>query len=86
MDFVTMGKDKVYYETTKGDFTTGDNERYIAYGIRAYKMNGNAKVKLDEFDDISVDYEFVNNLADTFNKEDLHIEHFRDVIFDAVDR
>lgn len=85
MDLFFMGNDMVYYETSKGDFTTEDNERYTAYGIRAYKINGKSKVKLDEINDISVDYEFVNNLANTFNEEKLQIEHFRDVIYDSID-
>lgn len=77
--------DKVYYETTEGLFTNDEAENYTAYGILAYKFIGKSKVKLDEVDDISDDYEFVNNLTDKFNTSDLHIEHFRDVIYDAVD-
>lgn len=77
--------DKVYYETTEGFFTTDDNENYTAYGIRAYKFIDKTKIKLDEVDDISDSYDFVNNLTNAFNTSDLHIEHFRDVICDAVD-
>lgn len=76
---------KTHYATTKDYFETEDHVRYTAYGIEAYKMQGKSKIKLDEIKDISVEPEFVNELACKFNELDLHIKHFRDVVYDSVD-
>lgn len=84
MEFISTTNEKVYYETTEGSFTNEENECYIVYGIRAYKFHDEEKVELDEIDDISDDYDFVKRLTATFNREDLRIEHFRDVVYDAL--
>lgn len=77
--------DKTYYETTKDFLETDDHIFHTTYGIRAYKMHHETKTVIDEISDVSEEYEFVNNLTEQFNELDLHIEHFRDVVYDSVD-
>ncbi len=72
------------YELNKGSFTTDDGHNYISYGINAFKIEKGIKIILDRMDDISPDFNFVNDLASKFNRFDLHIEHFRDVISDEI--
>ncbi len=56
----------------------------ITYGISAFIIKDDAKVKADEVLDVSTNLNFVKQLVEKFNQFDLHIEHFRDVLYDSV--
>lgn len=73
------------YEINQGSFTTDDGESYTSYGITAFHLANGTKTILKQIEDISTDYNFVNELVSKFNKFDLHIEHFLDVVTDETD-
>ncbi len=66
---------------TKSELTT---ETPITYGIVAFIVKDNTKIKADEVLDVSPNLNFVKQLVEKFNQFDLHIEHFRDVLYDCV--
>lgn len=61
-----------------------EGKDYDVYGIVAYVVESDNKIKLDEVSDISSDINFVQELINKFNTFDLHIEHFHDVVYDFV--
>ena len=59
-------------------------ENPITYGIVAFTVKNDVKIKTDEVLDVSPNLNFVKQLVEKFNQFDLHIEHFRDVLYDCV--
>lgn len=68
------------YEMTKSNVTNEDGVEYTAYGIKATCNNS----VIDEISDVSTKSDFVSKLTQKMNNLDVHIEHFRDVIYDSV--
>lgn len=74
---------KTLFEVTKS-VLENNNEGCTVYGIKAFALDANNKITLDEVLDVSSDLEFVKQLVEKFNHFDLHIEHFRDTLYDCI--
>ena len=71
-----------HYLMTKTKMANEDGVNYTAYGIKA--VNKNTGGLIEEIVDISDECNFVEKLVKMFNENDLHIEHFKDVVYDFV--
>ena len=74
----------VYYVVTSTEVSNEDNLSYTAYGIAAFCITKEDAVKLDQITDVSTNFHLVHNMAEDFNRYDLHLEHFRDVVYDII--
>lgn len=63
---------------------TQDGVDYLSYGIRCMGNREGTWVQLDAVQDISFQREVVADLADLFNRRNLSVLHFREVIWDRV--
>ena len=74
---------KTVFEVTES-VSENDNSHCIVYGIQAVTFHAGNKIKLDEVPNVSVNLNFVEQLVEKFNQFDLHIEHFRDALYDCI--
>ena len=74
---------KTLFEITESTSKYND-ATCIVYGIKAFTLEANTKITLDEVLDVSSNLNFVKQLVEKFNRFDLHIEHFRDVLYDCI--
>ncbi len=74
---------KTLFEITESTSEYNDTT-CIIYGIKAFTLEANTKITLDEVLDVSSNLNFVKHLVEKFNHFDLHIEHFRDVLYDCI--
>lgn len=73
-----------FYEVTVSQLSTEDNLTYTAYGIAAFTVTKGDAIKLDEIIDVSTDFNLVKRMVEDFNQFDLHLEHFRDAVYDII--
>ncbi len=73
-----------FYELTMSELSTEDNLVYTAYGIAAFTVTKSDTTKSDEIIDVSTNFNLVNQMVKDFNQFDLHLEHFRDAVYDFI--
>ena len=73
-----------FYEMTVSQLATEDNLVYTAYGIAAFTITESDATKLDEISDVSTNFQLVRRMVEDFNQFDLHLEHFRDAVYDII--
>ncbi len=74
---------KIVFEITEST-SEHENSPCTVYGIQAVTFHAGNRIKLDEVPNVSVNLNFVEKLVEKFNQFDLHIEHFRDVLYDCI--
>jgi len=62
-----------------------DKNTYTTYGIEAHTIKNGKTIILDHIPDVSPNYNKTKKLVDECNKYNLLIEHFHDVIQDAIE-
>lgn len=72
------------YQMTSHRMQNEDHIEYISYGIHVSVFEHGITIQSDEIADISSDPNFVENLTLKCNTTCLPIEHFRDIVYDAV--
>lgn len=73
-----------FYELTVSELSTEDDLVYTAYGIAAFTVAKSDVTKLDEILDVSTNFHLVSRMVENFNQFDLHLEHFRDAVYDFL--
>ena len=73
---------KVRYIIFEEKYYSEEVGEYIGYGIKCSDACGR---EIERIEDISLDYDFVKDLADNFNTHSLSPIHFIDAVIDAIE-